>query len=105
MAISVVATANAVVSASRSPAATFTAITVAQNDVVLLFCNNGAATSNTITVPSGWVNAHPSGGNTIVASDSHTACAVYHLVTDLEAAANTLTYTATNLWDVAATGN
>lgn len=104
MAVTVAATGNAVVSASRSPSVTFGSYTPATDDVVVFFANNGAAAA-AMTVTATWVNCDPSGGNTNVASDSHTAAAVYHKVTSAEAAAVTVAYTATNLWDANATGN
>lgn len=104
MAIYVAATGSAAVSASRSPAITFSSYTPTTDDVVVFCCNNGAAAAAQ-TTSTGWVNCHPSGGNTNVASDSHTMTVVYHLVTSAEAAAVTTTYTATTLWNANATGN
>jgi hypothetical protein len=99
---SILTTSNAAVTAGRSPAVTFSGVTVQENDVVA-FSVLSAATGGAITLPSGWVNVL--GGTTVVASDSHTQALVYHKVTSAEAAGNTLTYTATNLWNANVTGN
>lgn len=100
MAISVVATGSADIATNRTTTVTFSSYTPAANDVVLLWTKN-PTNGLVVTVPSGWATCDPAGGNTNVTSDSHTATAVYHLVTSGEASANTVTYAATNLWNAA----
>lgn len=90
------------ISTSRSPSVTFTNYDPQPNDVVVLFPSS-TGTGVALTIPSGWVN--PLGGTTDIESDAHELCCVYHLVTVAEAAADTVTYTATNLFDANQTGN
>lgn len=86
---------------SRSPSVTFTTPPVT-NDIIALFC--ASTTTATITIPSGWVNAL--GGTTDVESAvPHEMAVVYHIVTSGEAGAATTTFTATNLYDNAETGD
>lgn len=103
MAVSVAATGNAVVTASRSPSITFSTYTPATNDVIAFFaaCLTIAAAA---TAPSGWVLPTPAAGANPVASDSHTYAFTYHLVTAGEAGGSA-TFTATNLWNATVTGN
>lgn len=98
MAITIVAgggsgsfTARTVDVTLASPAAT--------DDVIVAWATSGAA-SSAITVPTGWVNVL--GGNTIVTSDSHTLCCVYHIVTSGES--GTQNFQITNLWNATQTG-
>lgn len=98
MAISVAATGNNTVSASRSPAVTFSSYTPQLNDCVVLISTSGAA-AGAVTAQSGW------GSFGAVASDSHTGAAAYHFVTAAEVSAVTTTYTATNFWNASITGN
>jgi hypothetical protein len=93
-----VQTIAAALTSSRSPAATFTTSLVT-GDVVYFYVTH--STAGAITTPAGWVNVL--GGNTVVASDSHQVCGVYHIVTSGEA--GTKTVTCTNLFDAVATGN
>jgi len=102
MAITVEATANAAISASRSPSVTFSSYDPQVNDVIVMFPSSTGITV-TLAAVSGWVN--PLGSTTDVETDSHEMCAIYHQVTSGEDSANTLTYTATNLFSVAQTGN
>jgi hypothetical protein len=99
MAVSVVATGNAAVSASRSPSVTFASYTPALNDCVIFASGNGANTG-AVTAPANW--SAPTG---VVASDSHSGAMVYHFVTAAEVSAVTTTYTATNWWNATNTGN
>jgi hypothetical protein len=85
--------------ASRSPAITFAESPV-ENDIIVIWV--ASTTTSTITDPSGWTNLL--GGTTDVESDSHQMCALYHVVTAAEDAANTVTWTLTNLYDAAETG-
>lgn len=104
MAVTIVDWNGAGISASRTAQVTFgTNFADPQlNDVVILF---PAVTTpgQTITIPAGWVN--PLGGTTDIESSNHQLCVVYHQVTEAEAASNPTTFAATNLYDVAATGN
>lgn len=93
------------ISATRSPSVTFGSYVAKANDIVVFFVNAVSATAQAMTIPSGWVNCHPSGGNTNVASDSNTCALVYHFVTSAEETAVTTVYTATNLWNSSVTGN
>jgi hypothetical protein len=92
----VVAT-DVTIGTASSPAATFDGYTPQQDDVVVLCAGTTLLTSPGITVGSGWIN--PLGGNTIAASDAHSQCCVYHVVTAAEQSAVTTAYTATNLWN------
>lgn len=92
-------TATAALSASRSPSVTF-ATSPIENDYVVLFASS--TTTATITVPATWENAL--GGTTDVESDAHQMCCVIHRVTSAEDAADTVTFTATNLYDATETG-
>lgn len=103
MAVSVVSTA-AVQTTTASPSLTFGSWTPALNDVVLLW-SKVVSTAITITVPAGWVNCDPSGGNTNVSSDTGSGAAIYHLVTSGEVSGVTTTYTATSLWNSTVNGN
>lgn len=104
MAITVAATGNAVTTASRSPSVAFSSYTSYVNDVIVFAAASGAAAA-AATAPSGWVLPTPASGANPVASDSHTYAFTYHLVTNAEELAGTTTFTATNLWNVAQTGN
>lgn len=99
----IVSSANAALSASRSPSLAFTAAqwVPKENDVVVLVPSSTDTAA--ITLPSGWVNTL--GGTTDVESDAHEECCVYHLVTAAEQSGGTTTYTATNLYDATETGN
>src|SRR6478752_3942466 len=102
MALSVVGNAAATITASRSPSVTIGSWTPAAGDIVVMW---PSSTGITVTVADvvGWVNVL---GSTVdVESDSHELCCVLHTVTGAEAIAGTTTYTATNLWSVAQTGN
>lgn len=93
-----VSAGGAAVTASRTHTATFSG-GVATDDVIVFWGISGAA-AGAITVPAGWEN--PLGGNTVVASDSHTMACVAHRVTLAE---NGLTsISCTNLWNAAITG-
>lgn len=96
----IIESVGAALSASRSPSVTFSGTGPIENDIVVLFCSS--TTTATITIPSGWDNAL--GGTTDVESDSHQMCCVYHVVTAGEDSANTVTFTATNLYDASETG-
>jgi hypothetical protein len=91
----VMTSASAAMTASRSPAVTFTGYTPQAFDVVVLYPRSPAVSA--ITVPTGWVN--PLGGNAVASTGTDTLCCVYHLVTTAEASAATVTYTATNLFN------
>lgn len=95
----VVDTAAAAISASRSPSLTF-AVAPLAGDVIVIWPSS--TTTAAITDPSGWVNVL--GANTDIETDAHEQCCLYHVVTAAEAAASTVTFTATNLYDVAETG-
>lgn len=91
-----VATANNVVSPSfgfgnyANPTA---------GDVIVAVVGCGAVTAGAATtIPSGWVNCHPSGGNNRAEADTCQTNMAYHVVTTTEDTNNTLTYTLTNLF-------
>lgn len=98
----IVANATTTLTASRSPALTFLG-PPAEDDIVVMMPSS--TTTSSITIPTGWTNAL--GGTTDVESTGnvHQACAVVHKVTAAEALAATVTFTATNLYDVAETGH
>jgi hypothetical protein len=98
---SVVYSANSTFTTSRSPSLTFSSAPL-EDDVVIMWPGTSVV-SVTMTVPSGWEN--PLGGNTDVESDAHSLACVYHVVTAAEAASNTVTFTATNLFDSNQTGD
>lgn len=100
MAVLPVATGNAVVTASRSPAITFASYTSVVDDIVVFVAASGAAAA-LATAPTNWVLPTPTTGANPVASDSHTLVFAYHKVTS----AGVSTYTATNLWNATQTGN
>jgi hypothetical protein len=91
----------AAITASRSPSLTFDEAPL-EGDIVMMFPSS-VGVGVAITVPSGWEN--PLTGNTDVETDAHEMCAVAHVVTAGEAAGSTVTFTVTNLYDVAQTGN
>lgn len=95
---------NATTTASRSPAITFSNYTPIADDIVAFWAASGAAAA-AATAPTNWVLPTPAAGANPVASDSHTQAFTYHVVTSGEASGGTVTYTATNLWNVAQTGN
>ena len=101
-----VAAANAAITASRSPALTFSSDWVpAVNDVIVMFPSSTVTVVTVIDDASsgGWVNLL---GSTVdVESDAHQLSGMYHLVTTAEAAAVTRTYTATNWTSATQTGN
>ena len=68
MAITVEATANAAISASRSPSVTFSSYDPQVNDVIVMFPSSTGITV-TLAAVSGWVN--PLGSTTDVETDSH----------------------------------
>jgi hypothetical protein len=81
---------------SVSPSITFDTAP-AENDIVAMWVTGTAATFSGFSVPTGWTNALAT-ASSVQASDSHIMCCVYHRVTAGEAAANTVTFTATNLF-------
>ena len=65
-------------------------------DDVVVIAFSSTATAPTTTIPSGWVNCHPSGGSTRAEADTCWQAMAYHLVTSAEDSANTKTYTLTS---------
>jgi hypothetical protein len=100
VAVTVIESQSAALTASRSPSLVFTA-QPAVGDVVIMWPSS--TTTAAITLPSGWDN--PLGTTTDVESDAHQICCVAHIVTQAEFDASTKTYTATNLYDATETGD
>jgi hypothetical protein len=99
----VVSTASSTLTASRSPTVTFPTSWIPAADDVVILAPSSTALTATITAPGGWTNVL--GGTTDVRSDVHQLCAVAYPVSSSDASGVVRTYTATNLYSVAQTGN
>ena len=102
MGVSIVAWGSAAITASRSPAITFSPYHPQVDDIVLFFPSSTGITI-TPTAPAGWIN--PLGGTTDVETTAHEICCVYFPVTDASNQTGSVTYTATNLFGATTTGN
>lgn len=103
MAVSYVTTAASAAASSRNLSVTFTGYTPQADDLVILVGTNGS-TGGAVTQPDAtWQPVLSTPG--VQTTDSHASTIWYHVVTAAEATAVQTSYTATNVWNAAVTGN
>jgi hypothetical protein len=105
MAVTVEGSVGTSYTSTRSPVITFGASPVEDDIIVAYIGSIGSAAFTSGDEPSGWVNCLAD--NTVLdpADSSVFACFLYHVVTNAEDTAHTTSWTLTNLWANAETGD